>query len=265
MCGGFSAATARASCSNRALNCSCVILIATARPRRVSRALKTWPMPPAPAALQSGRDQAVSRWPRASRWHHQAGSPPSPGPAASSSRRPPEPAATPLPGGVPHLPRRPRLGKPSAHAAVVGERRGRVPRAAEGAREFCVQSDRADLFANADRCLRRERTVVVQKALATLPRWTNRGTRRLPLEPGVTRPLRAARGRPVPAARFARKEAGPAPPDTAPPAVPNARASWRQLSSKGLAARARETNAAYDTAARFLPRLRGPPVPVETV
>jgi hypothetical protein len=28
------------------------------------------------------------------------------------------------------------------------------------------------LFANADRCLRRERTVVVQKALATLPRWT---------------------------------------------------------------------------------------------
>src|ERR1039458_1023926 len=172
MCGGFSAATARASCSNRALNCSCVILIATARPRRVWRALKTWPMPPAPAALQSGRDQAVSRWPRASRWHHQAGSPPSPGPAASSSRHPPEPAATPLPGGVPHLPRRPRLGRPSARAAVVGERRGRVPRAAEGAREFCVQSDRADLFANADRCLRRERTVVVQKALATLPRWT---------------------------------------------------------------------------------------------
>ena len=29
-----------------------------------------------------------------------------------------------------------------------------------------------ELFANADRCLRLERTVVFQKALATLPRWT---------------------------------------------------------------------------------------------
>ena len=31
---------------------------------------------------------------------------------------------------------------------------------------------RPELFANADRCLRLERTVVFQKALATLPRWT---------------------------------------------------------------------------------------------
>jgi len=65
---------------------------------------------------------------------------------------------------------------------------------------------------------------VFQKALATLPRWTIEERRRLPagrpfsrlleqsrpLEPGLTRPLRATRGRPVPAERLARKEGGPA-------------------------------------------------------
>ena len=40
---------ARASLSKRALNCSCVILIATARPNRVSTARKTSPMPPSPS------------------------------------------------------------------------------------------------------------------------------------------------------------------------------------------------------------------------
>src|SRR5882757_8281479 len=48
MFGWLRAAIARASRSNRALNCAAEIFIATVRSSRVSRALKTSPMPPFP-------------------------------------------------------------------------------------------------------------------------------------------------------------------------------------------------------------------------
>ena len=51
MLGWFSDEIARASRSKRALNCSCVVLMATARPNRVSIARKTSPMPPSPSLL----------------------------------------------------------------------------------------------------------------------------------------------------------------------------------------------------------------------
>ena len=51
MLGWFSDEIARASRSKRALNCSCVVLMATARPNRVSTARNTSPMPPSPSLL----------------------------------------------------------------------------------------------------------------------------------------------------------------------------------------------------------------------
>ena len=51
MLGWFSDEIARASRSKRALNCSRVVFMATARPNRVSTARKTSPMPPSPSLL----------------------------------------------------------------------------------------------------------------------------------------------------------------------------------------------------------------------
>ena len=51
MLGWFSDEIARASRSKRALNCSRVVLMATARPNRVSIARKTSPIPPSPSLL----------------------------------------------------------------------------------------------------------------------------------------------------------------------------------------------------------------------
>src|SRR5579864_692199 len=52
MLGWFSAAMARASRSNRSVNCCAETLIATSRPSRVSRARYTSPMPPAPMSAR---------------------------------------------------------------------------------------------------------------------------------------------------------------------------------------------------------------------
>src|SRR5215813_10677210 len=61
MWGWFNAATARASRSKRSPNRSAETLIATSRPSRVSRALYTSPMPPAPIGT------TISYGPRRSR------------------------------------------------------------------------------------------------------------------------------------------------------------------------------------------------------
>src|ERR1022692_3937230 len=65
-----------------------------------------------------------------------------------------------------------------------------------------------------------------------------RGTCRLPAGhppgPGLRQPPRAARGRNAPAARFAAKWEGPAPPDTAPPVAANVRTSRRTVYQQSL-------------------------------
>src|SRR5215467_10237183 len=48
MCGWFRAAVARASRAKRSLNWAWEIFSATIRSSRLSRALKTWPIPPSP-------------------------------------------------------------------------------------------------------------------------------------------------------------------------------------------------------------------------
>ena len=60
MCGWFKAAIARASRSKRSENCSFETFIATSRPRRLSSALYTSPMPPAPIGVRISYGPSLS-------------------------------------------------------------------------------------------------------------------------------------------------------------------------------------------------------------